>query len=224
MKWETIARNIKRARENNQDISLPFNDFIHKIESAQLLMKFSDEQKAQLEISREAQKHLIVMSVSAMESYFLGTAQLFIDSGWYNDSFLEILKKEKVTLSAIIEINKEKVTLGEIIAASKSFQSLNEINLFFNKMFNIKDFIFAVSEIKVREAEKQPLILKDRYPDYRAIIDNLIQTRHKIIHQKYVWELMPLSKLMEMIEVLIYFVLSTEYYLMPKMKVGELKK
>lgn len=174
------------------------------------------------EVTLEVRKHLVVMSISAMESYFQGTAQLYIDNEWYKDSFLEVLRQEKITLAELIEINKEKMTIGEIITISRSFESLSEINIFFSKMFGINDFIVQISEFKMPTLEKNAFILKQRYPKYRTKIDDLISLRHKIIHHKYTKETISESKLMEMIEPLMFFVLCTDVYLMSNMKFGEL--
>lgn len=47
MKFETLAKNIKRARESDKEHSLPYDDFYQKIEAAQTLETFCEEKRCQ---------------------------------------------------------------------------------------------------------------------------------------------------------------------------------
>ena len=216
MKLEAIVKRISLARKSRIKHILPYDNFLDKISSAAKLVDFVEDKKADKEVKLEARKYFVVASVSAMETYFKRTAQVFIDSKWVEDDLLDILRQDKFSLADLLEINKREVSIGEIISVSRSFQDLESINRFYSKMFGVSDFIKEIEVNDVETEEGKHITLRNDYPDFRRRIQELLNLRHLIIHHEGFKGILGLQRLGEMWVHLNAFVAAADDYILGK--------
>ncbi len=214
MRFEAIRKRILLIRESNVQHLLPFDIFLEKTRAAEALVDFMEQQEADPEIIQQARWYFVVICVSAMETYFRGTAEIFIQGGWTKDTFLEILRQDKVSLADLVEMGKEKFTLAEIILASRNFQELNLINIFYSKMLGCNDFVKEVSEFKAPLRKDKYFILMNDHPGFREDIKSLIHWRHLIIHHDIFKRTLGTRNLQKMVGSLMDFVYAADFYLM----------
>jgi hypothetical protein len=216
VKLESIVKRINIARKSKIKYLLPYDNFLDKIHSAGALVDFTEEQKASKETRLEARKYFVIVCVSAMETYFKRTAQVFIDSKWINDDFLSILKQDKISLADLLEINKKELSLGEIISVSYSFQDLESVDHIYSKMLGVKNFLKKVEIFDVEINEGQHAMLKNDFPDFRKKIGELINLRHLIVHHEGFKGILGLQRLYDMGENLVAFVAIADAYILQK--------
>ena len=214
MKFEAIRKRILLARSSNVEHLVPYDSFLEKTGAAEALVDFMEQQEADPEIIQQARWYFVIMCVSAMEIYFKGTAEIFIQGGWYKDTFLEILRQDKISLADLVKMNKEKFTLGEIVSAYRSFQSLDSINKFYSKMLGCNDFVKEVSEFKSPLRKDKYLVLVNDRPEFRKDIDSLVHFRHLVIHYDTLKRALGAKRLLKMTESLMDFVVAADFYLM----------
>jgi len=214
MKFEAIKEKILLARESNVQHLVPYDSFLEKTGAAEALVDFMEQQEADPEIIQQARWYFVVICVSAMEIYFKGTAEIFIQGGWYKDTFLEILRQDKISLADLVKMDKEKFTLGEIISVSHGFQSLDSINIFYSRMLGCNDFVKEVSEFKAPLREGKYFILMNDRPEFRNDIHSLVNSRHRVIHSDTFKRTLSAKRLHKMTGSLIDFVYAADFYLM----------
>ena len=202
------------ARESNIQNLLPWDSFLEKIRAAEALVDLIDQEEAENDIIQQARWHFIIMCVSAMEIYFKGMAEIFIQGGWFKDSLLETLRQDKISLADMVEMNKEKFTLGEIISISQTFQDLNAINNFYSKMIGCKNFVKEVGEFKASLGKDQYLVLNNKHPTFEKDIKDLVHLRHLVIHHDTLKRTISAKNLNRMIGSLIDFVYAADFYLL----------
>ncbi|MFC1900719.1 hypothetical protein ACFLYN_03900, partial [Chloroflexota bacterium] len=158
---------------------------------------------------------------SAMETYFKGMAQIFIQGGWTEGTFLEILQKEKISLADLVAMNKENFTLEELISVTYNFQNLDLINKFYSKMLGCNNFVKEVSEFK-EPLLKGKILIRDN-PEFQKGIDSLVHYRHLVIHHDTSGRTLGARNLQKMIGSLIDFIIAADFYLM-KVSDGYIEK
>lgn len=213
MKFEVTKKKIRMRRESDVDHLPPYDDFLEKARLAEALVDFTEQHNADQDIEQEAHKHLVVMFISAMETYFSGMAEIFVQNGWFEDSLLEILKQEKISLADLVEMYKEKITLGEIASISQSFQNFDALNNFYKKMLGCEDFVEEISRFKAPLRKGEYLILANDRPNFREDIYELLDLRHQIVHHMSK-QTLSAKRLHDMVESLMDFVYAAEFYLM----------
>jgi len=214
MKFEAIRKRILLARSSNVEHLVPYDSFLEKTGAAEALVDFMEQQEADPEIIQQARWYFVIMCVSAMETYFKETAEIFIQGGWTKDTFLEILRQDKISLADLVKMNKEKFTLGEIISVFHGFQSLDSINIFYNRMLGCSDFVKEVSEFKAPLREGKYLILMNDHPEFRKDIDCLVYFRHLIIHHDTFKRTLGAKRLCKITGSLMDFIYAADFYLM----------
>lgn len=214
MKFEAIKKRILLARESNVQHLVPYDIFLEKTVAAEALVDFIEQQEADPEIVQQARWYFVVICVSAMEIYFKETAEIFIQGGWYKNTFLEILRQDKISLADLVKMDKEKFTLGEIISVSQDFQNLNSINIFYSRMLGCQDFVKEVSEFKAPLREGKYLILINDSPEFRKDIESLVHFRHLVIHHDIFKRTLSAKRLRKMTGSLIDFIYAADFYLM----------
>ena len=214
MKFEIIKKRMLLARESNVQHLLPYDSFLEKTKAAEALVDFMEQQETNTEIIQQARWYFVIMCVSAMEIYFKETAEIFIQGGWTKDTFLEILRQDKISLADLIKMDKDKFTLSEIILVAHSFQNLDLINNFYSKMLDCHDFVKEVSEFKAPLREGKYLVLLRDNPEFRKDINNLIHFRHLVIHHDTFKRTLSAKNLHKMTGTLIDFIYAAEFYLM----------
>ncbi|MCK4274081.1 MAG: hypothetical protein KAW90_04255 [Dehalococcoidales bacterium] len=214
MKFNAIKNRIKLLRESNVQHLLPIDSCMEKMRTAEALVDFIEKQEAETDIIQQAHWYFVIMCVGALEIYFKGMAEIFIQGGWFKDSFLDTLRQEKISLVDFIDMNKEEITLGELLSVSQSFQDLNSINNFYSKMIGCKNFVKEVGEFKAPLGKGQFLILNDKHPTFEKDINNLVHFRHLVIHHDTSKRTLSKKNLDRMIGSLIDFVYATDFYLM----------
>jgi hypothetical protein len=219
MKLKDIVKRIDLQRESTPRHLLPFDNFLEKISSAGKLLWFVEENTKDKKLRLEARKYFVVVCVSCMETYFRVMAAVFIDAGWVKEGFLNSLGDTKVTLSDLSEITKRKISIGEIVSVSYSFQTLETINRVYTKMLSVSDFMSEVEAFKVETEHEESVleqsVLKDRYPDFRRKIEEMIKLRHLIVHHEG-FRTLGLERLGQMWENLHSFVTAADDYLLQK--------
>lgn len=214
MSIKSKLKRIKLLRESNVKHLLPWDNFLEKFEGAKDLVDFIEKQETYEKIKQQARWNLVIMSVSAMEIYFKGTADIFIQGGWVSNSFFETIRQEKISLVDLVEIDKEKYTLGEIVSVTNDFQKLESINYFYSRMLGCKDFLKEVSEFKAPIGPDKFLILKDDNPEFRKEISKLVHDRHLVIHHDTFDRPLNMQYLNKMTGTLMDFVYVADLYLM----------
>jgi hypothetical protein len=213
MSFKNTRRKIALLRESNIQNLLPYDSCIEKIESSGALLDFLEQQETETEIKQQARWYHVVMCVSAMEIYFKGMTEIFVQGGWIKDNVLEVLRQEKVSLADLMEINKENITLGEILSVSKSFQDLNSINWFYNRMLGCDDFVGKVSEFKVPLGKGKYSTLIKLHPAFRKDINSLVHWRHLAVHHDISKRILGVKELDNMTGSLIDFIKAADLYL-----------
>lgn len=214
MKFEVVRQRVRMRRESNVKHELPYDDFLNKTDLAERLVDFTEQQNADQEIKQEARKYLVIICVSAMDIYFAEMTGIFVQESCFEDTLLDILRQNKISLADLVEMDKEKMTLGEIVSVSQSFQNLDSINDFYSKMLGCKDFIEELSEFGAPLGKSKYSILKNDRPEFRKDIIELVRLRHLIVHHKLFGIIIDAKKLVDMVESLVSFVYAAEFYLM----------
>lgn len=214
MKFDAIKKRIKLLRESNVQHFYPIDSCMEKMRTAEALVDFIEKQDTETDIIQQARWYFVIMCVSAMEIYFKGMAEIFIEGGWFRESFLDTLRQEKISLADLIDMNKEKVTLGEIISVSQAFQDLNSINNFYSKMLGCNNFVKEVGEFKAPVGKDQYFILNDKHPNFEKDINNLIHFRHLVVHHDTSKRTLNLNNLNSMQKSLMDFIYAADFYLL----------
>ena len=214
MKFEANREKILLHRESNVEHLVPYDIFLEKTGAAEALVDFMEQQEADPEIIQQARWYFVVICVSAMETYFSKTAEIFIQGGWFKDTFLDTLRQNERLLADLVKIYKEKFTLGEIVSTYRSFQSLDSINKFYSKMLGRNDFVKEVSEFKASLGKDKYLILMNYHPEFRGDIKSLVRWRHLIIHHDIFKKSLGAKRLLKMTGSLMDFVYAADLYLM----------
>lgn len=216
MKFEEIVNRMDLRRKSERGYIFPFVGFMDKVFLARKLVQFVEKNTKDNELRFEARKHLILVCVSAMETFFGNVVKDFVDNDWIAAGFLNYrrVKDIKFTLGELYEIDKKQISIGEIIAVSHSFQSLDTVNDIFSHMFDVSDFVSEVESFEV-DFEGLHLILKDDVPNYREGIEKMIQLRHMIVHHQGPRKL-GLRKLFSMYNDLLLFVEAAHLYILDK--------
>jgi hypothetical protein len=195
---------IKLLQESNVDHLPPWDIFLKKMGDAEELLGFVEEEQAPEKVKQQARWHCIVMCISAMDTYFRGMAAIYIDGGWCKSAFFDSLK---------IEMNQENLSIGEKTMLSKSFQDLNSINDFYNKLVGCDDFVLEVSKFETPVGKDRFAILKDKHPNFRIDIQELVRFRHLIIHHDTIKKTINTEKLDKLVDSFIEFIRSAEFFL-----------
>ena len=216
MKFEAIVKRISLARESKVESIMPFDNFYDRVFAAGELLDFVEDKKADRKIRYEARRYVVVALASSMETYFKRMAQVFIQGGWYKDTFLEILRQDKISLADLVKMNKEKLTLGEIISVSHSLQDLDAINYFFSKMLGINDFLKELETVELMPESGEKYVLINEYPDFRGKIGELLNLRHLIIHHEGFKGILGFKRLVGIAQRVVALVSAANEYLIEK--------
>jgi hypothetical protein len=216
LKFENIVKRISLSRESKRKNIMPFDNFFSRNMVAVRLLDFVEDEMADKEIRYEARKYIVIILASSMETYFKSMAQVFIDAGWVNEEFREILRRDKISLADLLEIHKKELSLGEIISVSHSLQDLNAVNYFFSKMLGVKDFLKELETIEIEPKNGKKYVLQSRYPDFRGKIEELLNLRHLIIHHEGFKGILGFDRLLSMAVRVLALVSAADNYLMEK--------
>lgn len=185
MKFEDIANRMDLRRESERGYTYPWDSFQDRIVSARELVVFVEENTTDIKLRLEARKYLVLVCVSAMETFFGNVVRDFVDNDWIASGFFNYKKVKNLafTLGDLYERDKKQISIGEIIAITQSFQNLDNINGIFSSMFGVKDFISDVESFDMGK-EYSHNTLKDVWPNYRQYIEDMIRFRHIIVHHE----------------------------------------
>jgi hypothetical protein len=220
LKTSYLIERIELQRKTRPKELLPYDNFLEKLMSALALFSFVENKAEDRGIKLEARKYVVVVCVSAMETYFKSVIKIFVDLGLAAGDIFNVFKEDKYSLGGLYELGKRRISIGEIISVSYSFQDLDAINRIFSKMLNVNDFIVEVAEHRVRIDEDtfgEGFALIDDYPDFREQINELIRARHLIVHHEGINRL-GLKRFVRMWVSLIQFVTAADYFLGEKAK------
>ena len=216
MKLENIAKRISLARESKVKHIMPYDNFYDRLSSVADLLDFVEDKKADRKIRHEARKYFVVACASSIEIYFKRMAQVFINAGWINEEFREILRRDNISLADLLDIKKKDLSLGEIISVSHSLQDLDSVNHFFSKMLGVNDFLKEIETVKIVPEDGKKYTLKSEYPDFRGKIGELLNLRHLIIHHEGFKRILGHRRLLRMGLCVLALVSAADNYLIGK--------
>ncbi len=159
-----------------------------------------------------AKQQFIISMVSAIEHFFKDLLIDLIDEDLVDISEL----KDKYKLNDIIKLKKGNVSLGELVAKNYNFQNLNEINKIYSKILKSKININFYD--KLREIIKTPEYERDisylrLTEDFYKIIRDVIEFRHKCIHDSELFFEIDLETLKKFSHEIQSFALATAWLL-----------
>lgn len=165
-------RFFNKLRDPTLDFLRQLNDF----ESINIILMLLDEDQTTFKmITRQFLVYLVTLVEVFLKDLYILAVDIFNFKFEINNNLIE--KKFKITdLQYIIQ---KDLTLGEIIAEFTNFQNLNNIKKVYSNLFGL-DIFEELKKIELPEWVTELEIPSKFYFN----LENMINLRHKIIHEK----------------------------------------
>ncbi|TCK03948.1 HEPN domain-containing protein [Phorcysia thermohydrogeniphila] len=197
---------------------IPIDVFYEKSRRALLLLGTIEDSNVPKELKIEARKNFVINCVTALEVFLkdMIVILLYSNEEWFYEKVKKLQKLRDIKLNlldACKMFNKRKVSLGELIVATYSFQNIAHIEEVFSALTGEK-FLDKVGKVKVEDEEGKSFVLNEKCPDWRKKLEELLNLRHRFVHQVSFKERLGLKRLKNLFECLVSFVEATEQYLL----------
>jgi hypothetical protein len=125
----------------------------------------------QLDPARVVYNALVPFLVACIEHFFRESFEILLQ---YDDSALRRLESQnkKIPLGEALEIRRGDLAIERIVSGWYSFQNIDSIHKAFDEILGINIWRFLRRRKKVR----------DRLPIMRSFLNNLIESRHGVVH------------------------------------------